>query len=190
MTDAYDKWGLGFCRMRSSAVWPASPPWVDRSCSGACSPTGHRAKRAWLLGDGCGPTWPPDEAERVSGRIGEHSVAVESHGAESKDSGPRGADVLDHDVEVHLLRDGRARPRRRTMIGGELECELGCRVVLCDDDEIVAVVGDRLAQQRGVEPCESSEIGAVKDAMVQPSVQAFMISPTTDRRARPRCCAD
>jgi hypothetical protein len=61
----------------------------------------------------------------------------------------RVGDVLDHDVEVHLPRDGRVRPGRRTMVRSELEREAGGRLVSSDDYEIVACVGDRMFQECG-----------------------------------------
>ena len=41
--------------------------------------------------------------------------------AETEDPRRRGPDVLDHDIEVELLRDTRLGPGRRPVIGDQLE---------------------------------------------------------------------
>ena len=57
----------------------------------------------------------------MPGRIGENTFAVQFGRAETKHVRRRLGDTLDHDVEVHLLRDGSVRPGRRTMVVSELE---------------------------------------------------------------------
>ena len=109
----------------------------------------------------------------MPGRISKHAFAVEFGRAKTKHVRRRIGDVLDHDVEVHLLRDGRARPGRRTMARSELERETGGRLVGRDDYEIVAGVGDRMFQECGVEPCEPSRVRTVEDEVVQASAHAL-----------------
>ena len=109
----------------------------------------------------------------MPGRISKHAFAVEPGRAETKYVRRRVGDTLDHDVEVHLLRDGRVRPGRRTMVRSELEREPGGRVVGRDDHEIVACVGDRVVQECGVEPRERSRVRTVEDDVVQASAHAL-----------------
>jgi hypothetical protein len=109
----------------------------------------------------------------MPGRISKHSFAVELGRAETKHVRRRVGDALDHDVEVHLLRDGRVRPGRRTMVRSELEREPRGRVISRDDHEIVACLGDRVVQERGVEPRECSRVRTVEDDVVQASVHAL-----------------
>src|SRR5664280_3560647 len=78
--------------------------------------------------DGLSPAGTLDEAKWVAGRISKHPFAVKFGCAETKHVRRRVGDTLDHDVEVHLLRDGRVRPGRRTMVGSELEREAGGRL--------------------------------------------------------------
>jgi hypothetical protein len=85
----------------------------------------------------------------------------------------RVGNTLDDDVEVHLLRDGRVRPGRRTMVRSELKREPRGRVISRDDREIVACMGDRVAQERRVEPRECSRVRTVEDDVVQASVHAL-----------------
>jgi len=123
--------------------------------------------------DGLSPAGTLDEAEWMPGRISKHSFAVELGRAQTKHVRRRVGDTLDHDVEVHLLRDGRVRPGRRAMVRSELEREPRRRVTSRDDHEIVACVGDRVVQERGVEPRECSRVRTVEDDVVQASVHAL-----------------
>jgi hypothetical protein len=109
----------------------------------------------------------------MPGRISKHSFAVELGRAQTKHVRRRIGDTLDHDVEVHLLRDGRVRPGRRTMVRSELEREPRGRVISRGDHEIVACVGDRVVQERGVEPRECTRVRTVQDDVVQASVHAL-----------------
>jgi len=69
------------------------------------------------------PSWSPDEAEGVTGRVGVDVLAVELHRAQRQDVRAGSGHVLDHDVEVDLLGHAGVRPGRRTVVGGELERE-------------------------------------------------------------------
>ena len=109
----------------------------------------------------------------MPGRISKHSIAVELGRAQTEYVRRRVGDTLDHDVEVHLLRDGRVRPGRRAMVRSELEREPRGRVIGRDDHEIVARVGDRMVQECGVEPREHSRVGTVENDVVQASVHAL-----------------
>jgi hypothetical protein len=123
--------------------------------------------------DGLSPAGTLDEAKWMPGRISKHSFAVELGRAQTKHVRRRVGDTLDHDVEVHLPRDGRDRPGRRTIVRSELEREPRGRVISRDDHEIVACVGDRVVQERGVEPRECSRVRTVEDDVVQASVHAL-----------------
>ena len=70
--------------------------------------------------DGLRPAGALDQAEWMPGRISKHSFAVELGRAQTKHVRCRVGDTFDHDVEVHLLRDGGVRPGRRTMVRSEL----------------------------------------------------------------------
>ncbi len=118
----------------------------------------------------------------MSGGIGEHVLAVELSRAERKNARRGLGDALDHDVQVHLLRDDRAWPSGWVMIGGELKCQPGCCVVLGDHDEVFAVMGDGLAQQFRIEPCKRSRIWAIEDEVVNSSEHALMVSLATECR--------
>ena len=109
----------------------------------------------------------------MPGRISEDAFAVEFGRPETKHMRCRVGDTLDHDVEVHLLRDGCIRPGRQTMARSELEPESGGCVVGRHDNESVACVGDRMVQECGVEPCEPSRVGTVENDVVQASEHAF-----------------
>jgi hypothetical protein len=65
----------------------------------------------------------------MPGRISKQAFAVWFGCAETKHVRRRVGDTLDHDVEVHLLWDGRVRPGRCAMVRSELEREAGGRVV-------------------------------------------------------------
>ena len=109
----------------------------------------------------------------MPGRISKHAFAVEFGRAKTKHVRRRVSDTLDHDVEVYLLRDGRVRPGRRTMVRSELKRQAGGRVAGRDDHVIVACVGDRMVQECGVEPCEPSRVGTVEDDVVRASAHAL-----------------
>ena len=57
--------------------------------------------------------------------IGEDILPLQRARAQPEHVLGRGADVLDHDVEVQLLRDRRVRPRGRPVCGCELERQPG-----------------------------------------------------------------
>ena len=68
------------------------------------------------------------------------------------------------------------------MIGGELKCQPGCRVVLGDHDEVFAIIGDGLAQQFRIEPGEKSRIWTIEDEVVNSPEHALMVSLVTECR--------
>jgi hypothetical protein len=84
-------------------------------------------------------------------RVGVDAGAAEPGRAEGQDAGTGRGHVLHHHVQVHLLRPGRVGPGRRLVIGRELEGQAGRGVVGRHHDEVVAAVGDGLAQQLGIE---------------------------------------
>jgi hypothetical protein len=60
------------------------------------------------------------------------NASCQSSGAESQNSAHGGRQVVDHHVEVELLRVSWVRPLRRAMIGRPLEGKPGRRVVFRD----------------------------------------------------------
>jgi hypothetical protein len=100
-------------------------------------------------------------------RIGEHSVAGQLRGAQGQHAGGGLGHILDHHVQVDLLRHGHLRPGRRAVVRRALEGEPGRAVVVGHHDEVVVGVGDRLAQQAAVERGQGVRIRAVQDDVVQ-----------------------
>jgi hypothetical protein len=128
---------------------------------------------AW---DGWCPSRPSDEAEGVTGRVGVDIFAVEFLRAKGQCARLGGGHVFDHDVQVDLLRDRGIRPGGRAMVWGELEGQARGGVVGGHDNPVVALVGDRLPEQLGVEGCQGGRIGTVEHYMVQSSEHAGSMS--------------
>lgn len=122
-----------------------------------------------VRGDRWSPPRPPDEAERMTGGVGIDVFVIEPRRTEFQGARAGRGHVLHHDVQVHLLRHGRIRPRRRPVVARELECQARCRIVGSNHNPVVALIGDRLSQQFGVERRERRRVGAVEHHMVQPS---------------------
>ena len=72
---------------------------------------------------------------------------------------PGGFDVIDHDVEVHLLRPGRVRPPGRLEVRGQLEADPRGRVAGRHDREVVLLPGDGQPEQPGVERGQRGRVG-------------------------------
>src|SRR6516164_2660002 len=70
---------------------------------------------------------------------------------------------------MELLRHGGIRPCWRAVARGELEGQARRYVVGGDDHPVVALVGDRLPEQPGVERRQGGRVGAVEHHMVQVS---------------------
>ena len=79
----------------------------------------------------------------MTGRVGVDVFAVELYRAERQDARAGGGHILDHDVEVKLLRYGRVRPGGRAVTGGKLEGQAGRSLAASHHDPVIAVVGDR-----------------------------------------------
>lgn len=76
------------------------------------------------------PCWPRDEAERVPGRIGVHMVTTgQLSGTKCQDAGLSGGYIVDHDIQMDLLRLVRVGPPRRPVGRDALEGDARCRVV-------------------------------------------------------------
>lgn len=58
-------------------------------------------------------------------RIGEDVRTIQLARPQGQDQRLGGPHVLDHDVEVNLLRDSRIGPGRLAVVGSELECQAG-----------------------------------------------------------------
>jgi len=103
----------------------------------------------------------------VARRIGVDVLAGQLRCAQSCHPGSGRGDVLNHDIEVDLLWHGRIRPRRRSVIRGELEGKAAGRIAGGDDHPVGTGIGDGLPEQGGVERCQGSRVRAVEYDMVQ-----------------------
>jgi hypothetical protein len=103
----------------------------------------------------------------VACRVGEH-VAAQPAGPEFQNPVGRLRHVVDHDVDVELLREIRVRPPRRPVIGSELEGHAGSAFAGGDDDPVVAQVGDRHPDQLAVERRQLPRVRAVDHHVVHP----------------------
>ena len=77
--------------------------------------------------------------------IGVDTIAVELCRAERKDARAGGGYILDHDVEMDLLRHGGVWPGGRAVAGRELERQAGRGVAGGDNHPVVALVGNGLS---------------------------------------------
>ena len=107
----------------------------------------------------------------MPGRNRVHAPALgrQPSGAEREHLSLSGVEVVDHDVEVDLLRPVRVQPLRWLVIRGQLEGHARGRVVPRDHYEVRRLVGDRQAEQLGVERGQRGRVGAVDDHVMQPS---------------------
>jgi hypothetical protein len=77
----------------------------------------------------------------MPGWVGEH-VPSQRTSSELEDSWPSYGDVVDHDVEVKLLRPLGIRPPRGLVVRGELEGDSRTHIVGGNHDPVVTVIGD------------------------------------------------
>lgn len=80
-----------------------------------------------------------------------------------------GPDVLDHDVEVELLRPLRVRPPRRLVVWRQLKGDSRGGVVLGDHYPVLTAVRDAQAKQLGVESSQRRRVGTVDDHVMKTS---------------------
>lgn len=92
-----------------------------------------------------------------------------------------GVEVVDHDVDVELLRPRRVRPLRRDVVRSKLEGEPRCHVVIEDDDPVIRTIGDRQAEQFRVERCQSVRVGAVDDDVVAAPITSPIVADAATR---------
>jgi hypothetical protein len=90
-------------------------------------------------------------------------------GTERLDLRLGGRDVVDHHVQVHLLRPLRVTPLRGPVVGRELEREPRRVRPLRDDHPVVASVGHVQSQQLGVERGQGRRVGTVQYDVVSAS---------------------
>jgi hypothetical protein len=105
----------------------------------------------------------------MGGRVGIDAGPVELGRAHGQHAETGRRHVLHHHVQVHLLWPGRVGPGGRLVTGRELEGQPGRGVVGRHHDEVVATVGDGLAQKLGVEGSEAQRVLAVDYQVVQSS---------------------
>src|SRR6185295_5491330 len=155
-------------RIAGRSVMPAPYPSLSRyagAAGGLVFPgKSFPVRRA---ADGRGPARPGYEAERMPGRVriypGAAVPARQPPGTERQHARLGGGDVVDHDVEMDLLRPARVGPLRRLEIGRQLESDARGFVVAGDDGKVVFLPGDGQAEKLGIEPRERSRVGTVHD---------------------------
>lgn len=94
-------------------------------------------------------------------------VAGELARSEIQNSGPSVGDVVDHDVELELLRPVWIGPLSGPLVRGKLKRDSGGPIVAGYHDPVAAVVGNRQPQELGVEGRERAGIGAVDNRVVK-----------------------
>jgi len=95
-----------------------------------------------------------------------------------------GVDVVDHDVEMDLLRPAWVGPPRRLEIGRQLEPDARGFVISGDDGKVVLLPGDWQAEELGVEPRKRNRVGAVHDHVVKASDHGSIL-PRRNGAAQP-----
>src|SRR5262249_42340319 len=108
---------------RSASRWAAGPrSTMSMMMETMPAPRSHRPAGS---SDRRGPGRPRYEAERVPGRVGVAPPAAlpagQPAGAQRQHLRLGGIDVVDHDVEMHLLRPAGVGPPRRLEAGRQLE---------------------------------------------------------------------
>src|SRR4051812_11715717 len=79
------------------------------------------------------PRRPGYQAEGVTRRVGVHVLSAgQAPRAEREHTSLPLGQIIDHDVEMDLLRLGRVRPPWRLVVGRQLESEPGSRFALRD----------------------------------------------------------
>jgi hypothetical protein len=130
--------------------------------SGICT-SGARA-------DGWSPPGAGYEAEGMACRVRVDVLTLGDPSApDGDDLRVRTVGILDHHVDVELLRARWVRPCRGLVVGCQLEGESGGVVVLPNHDPVVGFVGDGQAEEFGIELGESARVWAVDhDVMAAP----------------------
>src|SRR3954452_11842605 len=75
--------------------------------------------------------------------------------------------LVDHDIEVSLLRNLWVRPGRRDGLGRELKGDSRRGLIGCNDAEVIASVRDRLSEEERVELREQLRVSAVENHVMQ-----------------------
>src|ERR1022692_416009 len=154
----------------SAAGSPAGPSAPGPSAGGPWSVTASSGFPFLPVADRSSPGRPRYQAERMTGRIGIHTGAAarrQPPGAERHDPGIGRINIVDHDIQVKLLRPARIWPLGRLVARRELERYAGRCAGCRDHREIVFLPGDRQAGQFRVEGGERGRGGAVDDHVMQ-----------------------
>jgi hypothetical protein len=103
----------------------------------------------------------------MPGRIDENAVTlVRSASAQFEYLGFADGEIVDHDIEMNLLRVGGIWPAGRHEIGRELESESRRGVVARDHDPVVRLEDDWQANKGRVETSQPGGIRTVDDDVV------------------------
>jgi len=105
----------------------------------------------------------------VPGGVGIDILVAQLLRSEGQYASLGGGHIFHHYVQVNLLRDRVIWPGGRAVVWGELEGQARRGVVGRYDDPVVALVGDRLPEQLGVEGREGRRVGAIDHYMVESS---------------------
>lgn len=88
-------------------------------------------------------------------------------GTDGEDFPVRGRNVVDHDIEVSLLRNLWVGPGRRDVIGRALKGDPRRGLIGRDDAEVIASVRDTLSEEERVELREQLRVSAVENHVMQ-----------------------
>jgi len=97
------------------------------------------------------------------------ALDTQTGGPEGDDERIGDVEVVDHDVEVDLLRPRGVTPHRRHVVRRELERQPAVRGVRGDDDPLRTVEGDRPPEHRGPELREGVRLAGVQRHVVHPA---------------------
>jgi hypothetical protein len=101
----------------------------------------------------------------------------------------RHLEVVDHDIDVELLRPSRVGPHRWLVVGRKLEGEARRLAVLGNHHPLIGLVGDRQAEELAVDESEHSRIATVDHYVVRSADRHGAPPPALSRPNRARAIA-
>jgi hypothetical protein len=117
--------------------------------------------------DRSGPGGSGDQTERMARRVRVHVVATgQAPCTKPQHRFLRAVEIVNHHIEVKLLRAGRVRPIRRLMIRGELKSQSRSLGVFRGYDPVLRLIGDGKSQEFRIERCQGYWVGTIDDYVV------------------------